>query len=236
MDRFSEFGLRGDQDELLRRAVRDGFKQAGLGHAEMTAAMEWYKDHVRPGMDETALMASFHNFSVAKGWDAEKIVAASSIYSRIRDEGPAAVLATPTAEDDAALVAKADELLRTNADAYFRDPELQELALEARERQLAAPTPEPDRAAIADQIERQIAQRNVDKFTEMLRKEPAKYWASPEMQRQHREAIAAATREEAPPQPVAQPAVAPSPPVPPAAAPRRAGAGEGRCLRCRPQD
>jgi hypothetical protein len=123
------------------------------------------------------------------------------------------VLATPSAEDDAATIAKADELLRTNADAYWADQALQEAQLEALERQQATPPPEPDRAAVADQIERQIAQRDVDKFAEMLRKEPAKYWASPELQRQHRDAIAAATREEVPPQPVAQPAVAPSPPA-----------------------
>jgi hypothetical protein len=49
----------------------------------------------------------------------------------------------------------------------------------------------------------------------MLRKEPAKYWASSELQRQHHEAIAAAARET--PQPVVQPAAAPGPPVPPAA-------------------
>jgi hypothetical protein len=51
----------------------------------------------------------------------------------------------------------------------------------------------------------------------MLRKEPAKYWASPELQRQHHEAIAAAIRET--PQPVAQPAAAPNLSASPAAAP-----------------
>jgi hypothetical protein len=28
MDRFAEYGLRGDQDELLRRAFRDAFQRA----------------------------------------------------------------------------------------------------------------------------------------------------------------------------------------------------------------
>jgi hypothetical protein len=135
----------------------------------------------------------------------------------IAEQGPAAVLATPSPEEDAATIARADELLRTNPDAYWRDQGLQELALEARERKLAAPPPEPgiDHGA----IERRIAQQTVDRFAEMLRKEPAKYWASPELQRQHRDAIAAAIREEAPPQPVAQPAVAPSPPAAAPAAP-----------------
>jgi hypothetical protein len=124
----------------------------------------------------------------------------------------------PSPGEDAATIARASELLRTNPDAYWRDHDLQEAQLEALERQEAAPPPEPDRAAVADRIERQIAQRDVDKFAEMLRKEPAKYWASPELQRQHRDAIAAATREEAPPQPVA-PVVAPSPAAAAPAAP-----------------
>jgi hypothetical protein len=124
---------------------------------------------------------------------------------------------TPTAEEDAATIARAAELLRTNPNAYWRDGDLQEAQLEALERQQAAPPPEPDGAAVADQIERQIVQRNADKFAEMLRKEPAKYWASPELQRQHHEAIAAAIRET--PQPVAQPAAAPNLSASPAAAP-----------------
>jgi hypothetical protein len=48
MDRFTQFGLRGDADEQFRRAVRDGFKRAGLSHAQLTQAMDWYRDHVRP--------------------------------------------------------------------------------------------------------------------------------------------------------------------------------------------
>ena len=52
--------------------------------------------HVRPGMDENALMASFHDFAVSKNWSTEHLVAATSIYNTIRDEGPAAVLATPS--------------------------------------------------------------------------------------------------------------------------------------------
>jgi hypothetical protein len=87
-------------------------------------------------------------------------------------------------------------------------------------RRWAAAPLEPGRAAVADQIERQIAQRDVDKFGEMPRKEPGKYWSSPELRwRQHRDAIAAATREEAPPQPVTQPAAVPNPPAAAPAAP-----------------
>jgi hypothetical protein len=39
------------------------------------------------------------------------------VYDQIRDAGPDAVLATPTAEEDAATIARAAELLRTNPDA-----------------------------------------------------------------------------------------------------------------------
>jgi hypothetical protein len=70
------------------------------------------------------------------------------------------------AEEDAATIARVAELLRTSPDAYWRDGDLQEAQLEALERQEAAPPPEPDRAAVADQIERQIAQRDVDKFAD----------------------------------------------------------------------
>jgi hypothetical protein len=210
MDRYSQFNLRGEQDELLRRAVRDGFSRAGLGYAEMMQALEWYKDHVRPDMDETALAASFYEFSAARGWDAEKIAIASSVYNQIRDEGPTAVLATPSPEDDVATIARADALLKSDPAAYWRDEALQEAALEARERQLSAPAPEP--GIDHDAIERRVAQQTVDRFAEMLRKDPAKYWASPDLQRQHYEAIAATTRDT--PQPVVQPAAAPAAPAP----------------------
>jgi hypothetical protein len=87
--------------------------------------------------------------------------------STIAEQGPAAVLAPTSAEEDAATIARADELLRTNADAYWRDHDLQDLALEARERQQAAPPPEP--GIDHDAIERRIAHRDCDKFAAMLR-------------------------------------------------------------------
>jgi hypothetical protein len=80
MDRYSQFGLRGETDEQLRRAVRDGFKRAGLSHAQLTQAMEWYKDHVRPGMDEAKLAESFAEFAATKRWGAEQRDAAVSVY------------------------------------------------------------------------------------------------------------------------------------------------------------
>jgi hypothetical protein len=217
MNRYLAYGLR-PEDEEIRRGFRDAFARAGLSHQQFLDALGWYRDRGQHlGADPTKLAESFSEFATSKGWQADHLDAAVSVYDTIREAGPEVVLATPTAEEDAATIARASELLRTDAAAYWRDGDLQEAQLEALERQQAAPPPEPDRAAVGDQIERQIAQRNVDKFAEMLRKEPAKYWASPELQRQHHEAIAAAIRET--PHPVLQPAAAPSPPVSPAAAP-----------------
>jgi hypothetical protein len=75
------------------------------------------------------------------------------------------------------------------------------------------------RAAVAEQIERQIAQRDVDKFGEMLRKEPGKYWSSPELLRQHRDAILRCDPRGSPAQPVTQPAAVPNRPAAAPAAP-----------------
>jgi hypothetical protein len=223
MDRYTQFGLRGDADETFRRAVRDGFKRAGLGQAQLAQAMEWYKDHARPGLGEAKLMESFNEFAAGKGWVTEQLDAALSVYGRIRDQGPAAVMASaPSAEEDATTIAKADEMLRTNADAYWRDHDLQEAVLEARERQEAAPPPaaDPFSPAAGEQIERQIAQQTVDKFARMLREEPGKYWSSPDLQRQHHDAIAASIGET----PAAVPSAAAARPETPPLAPQAAAA------------
>jgi hypothetical protein len=85
MDRFTHFGLRGDGDEQLRRAIRDGFKRVGLSHAQMQQAMEWYMDDVRPGMDEAKMMESFTEFAAAKAWPVEQRDAAMMVYGRVHD-------------------------------------------------------------------------------------------------------------------------------------------------------
>ena len=194
MDRFTQFGLRGDADEQFRRAVRDGFKRAGLSHAHLTQAMDWYRDHVRPGMDEAKLAESFAEFAATKRWVAEQRDAAVSVYGQVRDQGPAAVMSpAPSAEEDAGTIARAQELLRTDPNAYWRDPELQEAQYEALARQEAAPTTAP--AIDHYEIERRISQQHVDRFATMLREEPEKYWRSPELQQQHRDAIAGTIRE-----------------------------------------
>jgi hypothetical protein len=209
MDRYTQFGLRGDEDDLFRRAVRDGFKRAGLGNDRLTQALEWFRDCVRPGMDQAKLAESFNEFAASKGWPAEQLTAAVAVYGAVRDQGPAAVMSpAPTSEEDVATVARADELLRSNPEGYWRDHELQEAVLEARERQRAAPPPEPSVDPYA--IERRIAEGDVDKFSRMMREEPGKYWGSPELQRQHHDAIEASIQEApANPPPAAVPAAAP---------------------------
>jgi hypothetical protein len=215
MDRYSQFGLRSEADEQIRRGFRDALARAGLSHEQFLDALGWYRDHGQHlGADPSKLAESFREFASNKGWDAGHVAAATSAYDMIAEQGPAAVLATPSAEEDAATIARADGLLRTNPDAYWRDQGLQELALEARERQLAAPPPEP--GIDHDAIERRVAQQEVDRFAAMLRQpaEAAKYWASAELRR----AVRCHARRSG----HAQPA-------------RRPGAGEGHRLGCRPQ-
>jgi hypothetical protein len=73
-DRFAEFGLT-EADTSFYKAVRDGFKAMGLTRAQLNDALGWYRDGVRPGMDETALHSSFAEFATNKGWDASHLVA-----------------------------------------------------------------------------------------------------------------------------------------------------------------
>jgi hypothetical protein len=168
MDRFSGYGIRGDADEQIRRAFRDAFGRAGLDQTQLTQALEWYRDHgQRLGADPIKLAESFQEFATGRGWDPGHVAAATSVYDAIAEKGAAAVLAPTGAEEDAATIARADELLRTDPDAYWRDVGLQELALEARERQQAAPPAEP---AVDDAtLERRIAQQDVARFAAMPR-------------------------------------------------------------------
>jgi hypothetical protein len=133
MDRYTQFGLRGDADEQIRRAVRDGFKRAGLSHAQMTQAMDWYKDHVRPGMDETKLTESFAEFAAAKNWGTEQRDAAVSVYGQVRDQGPAAVMSP------------APELQQQHRDAIER---MQTAEAPAFVEQPAAAPADPGQAAV----------------------------------------------------------------------------------------
>ena len=59
MHRYREFGLVSEQDEVLRRAFRDGFKRVGLSFAQFLDALAWYRDHARPAADEAQLADAF---------------------------------------------------------------------------------------------------------------------------------------------------------------------------------
>jgi hypothetical protein len=115
MHRYREFGLVSDADEALRRAFRDGFKRAGLSHRQFLDALEWYRDHARPGADEAALMEAFSEFATQRNWSPELVDGAVDIYGSIRDDGPAAVVdEAPHPDQDRATVAQGEEALRTD--------------------------------------------------------------------------------------------------------------------------
>ncbi len=159
MHRYREFGLTSEQDEVLRRAFRDGFKGAGLSFAQFRDALAWYRDHARPAADETQLADAFTQFAADNGWPAEQRDGALDLYRTIRDNGPTAVMQAPRPEEDRAILARADELLRNNPARYWGDIELQDVAFEARERldglalaEGTAPPPKanPDRQRIEE--------------------------------------------------------------------------------------
>jgi hypothetical protein len=217
-DRYHEFGLT-EADEPFRRAVRDGFRNSGLTHQQFLEALSWYRDSVRPGADATALSANFHDFATSKGWNATHIVAAQSVYNTIREQGPAALTDAPTPERDAETIEFATKLLQTEPDRYWADAELQELQLEAIERQQGAPAAA---SAVDDYaIERQIAQRDMAKYEDLMRSDPQKYWRDPAAQSAYRDAIERSTM--TPPaneQPASVPVVEPAPAAPTVAAQR----------------
>jgi hypothetical protein len=134
MHRYREFGLTSEQDEVLRRAFRDGFKRAGLSFAQFLDALAWYRDHARPAADEAQLADAFAQFAADSGWPSERRDGVLDLYRAIRDNGPAAVTQAPRPDEDRATVARADELLRNDPARYWRDIEVQDAAFEARER------------------------------------------------------------------------------------------------------
>ncbi len=134
MHRYREFGLVSEQDEVLRRAFRDGFKGAGLPFARFLDALAWYRDHARSGADESELVDAFAQFASGRGWSTEQRDSVLDIYRTIREKGPAAVTRAPRSDEDHAIIARADEMLRNDPARYWADIELQDAAFEARER------------------------------------------------------------------------------------------------------
>ncbi len=135
MHRYREFGLVSERDETLRRAFRDGFRRAGLSFPQLLEALAWYRDHAKPGTDETRLVEAFGEFAAQKGWTPEHRDGAVGIYQSIRDGGPESVMAEAALpHQDRAVVGRAEDLLRRDPAQYWRDAELQEAAFEARQR------------------------------------------------------------------------------------------------------
>jgi hypothetical protein len=152
MHRYREFGLMSEQDEILRRAFRDGFKRAGLSFAQFLDALAWYRDHVRPDADEAQLADAFAQFAADKGWPADQRDGALDLYRAIRDDGPSTVMKSPPLDEDRATLARADELLRADPARYWGDAELQDAVFEARER---LDRPDADAGAAAPQEQTQ---------------------------------------------------------------------------------
>jgi hypothetical protein len=125
MHRYREFGLVSEQDEVLRRAFRDGFKRAGLSFAQFLEALTWYRDHAQPTADEAQLADAFAQFAADRGWPEEQRDGALDLYRTIRDSGPAAVTQAPRPDEDRAILARADELLRSDPARYWGNIELQ---------------------------------------------------------------------------------------------------------------
>jgi hypothetical protein len=187
MHRYREFGLVSDEDETLRQAFRDGFRRAGLSHRQFVDALEWYRDHVRAGADETALMQAFSEFAAQKNWSQELVDGVVGVYESIRDGGPDSVAAAaPHPDQDRATVARGDQALRTDPARYWRDAELQDAVFEARERleALAGPFDAP-RADGPRQRVREI---------EALLHDPTgagarRYWSDPALREEYAQAL-----------------------------------------------
>jgi len=191
MHRYREFGLISEQDEVLRRAFRGGFKRAGLSFAQFLDALAWYRDHARPAADEAQLAGAFAQFAADRGWPVEQRDGALDLYRAIRDDGPAAVMQALRPDEDRAILARADELLRSNPARYWSDIELQDAAFEARERldglALAEDTVRPPQKVSQDR-------QRIDEIETLLR-DPSgdgqrRYWTDAGLRTDYADALA----------------------------------------------
>jgi hypothetical protein len=191
MHRYREFGLVSEQDEVMRRAFRDGFKRAGLSFAQFLDALAWYRDHARPATDEPQLADAFAQFAADRGWPAEQRDGALDLYRTIRDNGPAAVTQAPRPDQDRAIVARADELLRSDPARYWADMELQDAVFEAHER-LDGPVPKEGAAAPPPKGGQD--QQRIDEIEAMLRDPRGdgqrRYWSDASLRADYAQALA----------------------------------------------
>jgi hypothetical protein len=134
MHRYREYGLVSDEDETLRRAVRDGLKRAGVPFSRFLEALAWHRDQARPGASDAQLLEAFSAYAAERGWSADERERAVGVYRAIRENGPGVPTQAPNAEEDRATVARADDLLRHDPTRYWNDIELQDAVFEARER------------------------------------------------------------------------------------------------------
>jgi hypothetical protein len=191
MHRYGEFGLVSQEDEALRRAFRDGFKRAGLSFAQFLDALAWYRDHARSGSDEAHLTDAFSEFAAARGWPTAQRDGALDVYRVIRDQGPAAVTdAAPRPEDDRAMVASSEELLRRDPARYWRDHELQDAVFEAHERLGRFATPQ-DAASLEEST---ADQRQIEEIEALLH-DPSgagqhRYWNDAALRARYAQALA----------------------------------------------
>jgi len=191
MHRYREFGLISEQDEVLRRAFRDGFKRAGLSFAQFLDALAWYRDHARPAADEAQLADAFAQFAADRGWPVEQRDGAFDLYRAIRDNGPAAVMQAPRPDEDRAILARADELLRSDPARYWSDIELQDAAFEARER-LDGPASAEDTVRPPQKVSQD--RQRIDEIETLLR-DPSgdgqrRYWTDAGLRTDYADALA----------------------------------------------
>ncbi len=194
MHRYREYGLMSDQDELLRRAFRDGFKRAGLPFPRLIEALCWYRDHVRPLADESQLVDAFTMFASDSGWPAEHRDCALDIYRTIRDKGPATVTDNaPAPQIDRATLARGDELLRSDPSRYWADAELQDAIFEAQER-LSAPESATVAATVGAPTGPDTARQRVQEIEAFLR-DPSgdgqrRYWSDAALRSDYAQSLA----------------------------------------------
>jgi len=196
MDQYTQYGLHTDADQLSLRAMRGGMKRAGLTHSQFTQVMDWYRDHGRQMKDVSKVAESFAEFAAAKHWSPEHIAAAMAVRAQITEVGAEAFLGPPpTAEEDAAAIVKATELLRTDAASYWSpaNAELRESWSESIERiQARAVQPQASladaRGAETTPIDRTADQLRHDEILTMMRTDPGSYWR-PTVQQEFRDVV-----------------------------------------------
>jgi hypothetical protein len=191
MHRYREFGLVSEEDEHLRRAVRDGFKRAGLSFSQFLDALAWYRDRVRAGASEEQLVEAFSGYAADRGWPVGQRDGAVDVYLAIRDNGAAALIdPAPHPDADRSTLADGDRLLRADPARYWRDAELQDALFEARERLGGAPAADaeaPPRTSTADR-------QRIDEIENLLRDPTGdgqrRYWNDGALRADYAQALA----------------------------------------------